>query len=221
MINCDEYDNMFTNIDSIKYINIYNLKNDKIISQIFNEKDEIFVCQKNNIIINHKAYNCCNCNSINDVGTIIIQSSKIIDTKIINNHSEESTIIQYINNIDTEIKIDTSEETTIFQSSVIVETDSSSSITESINISKQSSGKISIGVIIGITAAVVVVIIIITVIIIRFCKKRNKNHLITQSNIDILNNNNLTINNSSNKLSLNHKLKLFLHLQINIQLQYK
>ncbi len=35
MINCYSYSNIFSNISSIKYINLYYFKNDKIISSIF------------------------------------------------------------------------------------------------------------------------------------------------------------------------------------------
>jgi len=53
--------NMFSNINNIRYINLYNFKNDKIISSIFNLKDNIFfVCQRDYILINPNAYNCCN-----------------------------------------------------------------------------------------------------------------------------------------------------------------
>ena len=63
MINCNSYFRMFSNIDRIKYINLYNVKNDKIISNTFNQVDNIiFVCQKDNIIDNIKVYNCCNSN---------------------------------------------------------------------------------------------------------------------------------------------------------------
>ena len=63
MINCYLYNYMFSNIDRIKYINLYNFKNDKIISNTFNQVDNIiFVCQKDNIIDNIKVYNCCNSN---------------------------------------------------------------------------------------------------------------------------------------------------------------
>ena len=63
MINCHSYNNMFSDINNIKYINLYNFKNDKIISNIFNNiNNSIFICQKNKIINNPKAYNCCDSN---------------------------------------------------------------------------------------------------------------------------------------------------------------
>ena len=63
MINCNSYENMFLDIRNIKYINLYYLKNDKIISKVFNNiNNSIFVCQKDIIIDNSKAYNCCDSN---------------------------------------------------------------------------------------------------------------------------------------------------------------
>ena len=63
MINCNSYDNMFSDISNIRYINIYNLKNDKIIANTFNNmNNRIFVCQKEIIINNPQAYNCCDSN---------------------------------------------------------------------------------------------------------------------------------------------------------------
>ena len=84
MKTCTSYDDIFSSIDNIKYINLYNFKNDKIISQIFNEaKNIFFVCQKDNIIINPNAYNCCDfnfeteeCNSYQELtGEIIIDNT--------------------------------------------------------------------------------------------------------------------------------------------------
>ena len=63
MINCNSYKKMFSNISNIKYINLYYFKYDKIISNIFkNTNDTIFVCQKDKIIDNPKAYICCDSN---------------------------------------------------------------------------------------------------------------------------------------------------------------
>ena len=63
MKSCTSYYDIFSSIDNIKYINLYNFKNDKIISQIFDEaKNIFFVCQKDNIITNPNAYNCCDYN---------------------------------------------------------------------------------------------------------------------------------------------------------------
>ena len=63
LINCNSYDDMFSDISSIRFINIYYLKNDKIIAKTFNSiNNPIFVCQKDKIIDNSKAYNCCDSN---------------------------------------------------------------------------------------------------------------------------------------------------------------
>ena len=63
MINCHSYNNIFSDINNIKYLNLYNFKNDKLISNIFNNtNNSIFICQKNKIINNQKAYNCCDSN---------------------------------------------------------------------------------------------------------------------------------------------------------------
>ena len=60
MDNCDSYSNMFSNISNIKYLNLYNLTNDKIFADTFNETDNLYACQKENILPN--AYNCCDYN---------------------------------------------------------------------------------------------------------------------------------------------------------------
>ena len=63
MKECTSYDDIISNIDNIRYINLYNFKNDKIISQIFKyAKNIFFVCQKDDIITNPNAYNCCDYN---------------------------------------------------------------------------------------------------------------------------------------------------------------
>ena len=73
--NCYSYSNIFSNNNRIQYINMYNFKNYKNISMIFNEiNHHFFVCQKDDIIKNPKAQNCCNynfeenkCNSAVDI----------------------------------------------------------------------------------------------------------------------------------------------------------
>ena len=89
MINCVLYDEMFSNIDSIKFLNLYNFKNDKIISKIFSKIDELFVCQKTNIINNPKTFNCCNynfekneCNLNLNIDTINLDTTNIDTTNI-------------------------------------------------------------------------------------------------------------------------------------------
>ena len=62
LINCYLYDQMFSNYHEIRYVNLYGIKNDKIISETFNKINNLFVCQKDKIITNAKAYICCNYN---------------------------------------------------------------------------------------------------------------------------------------------------------------
>ncbi len=63
MSKCENYINMFSSTNSIKFINLFNLANDKTISQVFNKtKTLIFICQSEEIIKNSKAYNCCDYN---------------------------------------------------------------------------------------------------------------------------------------------------------------
>ena len=89
MKNCISYNDMFSNNINIKYINIYNFKNDKIISYTFNNiNNPIFICQKDKIINNPKAYYCCdsnlrayNCSSINNINNI--KSSNSISIGVI------------------------------------------------------------------------------------------------------------------------------------------
>ena len=89
MINCYSYDNMFSEIDNIRYINLYNIKNDKIISNTFNNvSNPIYVCQKDIIIDSPKVYNCCDslgkvyeCNSPNNIIPSEIDKTDSSNTK--------------------------------------------------------------------------------------------------------------------------------------------
>ena len=69
---------MFLNVNNIKYLGLYNtIDNDKFISKSkLNEIDELFVCQKNNIISNTKAVNIC-CNYYN-IETDLCESDNFI-----------------------------------------------------------------------------------------------------------------------------------------------
>ena len=66
MIKCHSFHDMFSNIDNIRYIDIKNLKNDKIISLSFNKSELFYVCQSLIIINNSNAYNCCEYNITTD-----------------------------------------------------------------------------------------------------------------------------------------------------------
>ena len=73
MINCTKFNDMFTTIENIIYINIKNLQNDKVICNIFNKKEDVFyVCQSSIIIDNPKAVNCCNYIIENDTCALIL-----------------------------------------------------------------------------------------------------------------------------------------------------
>ena len=62
MANTKSYDKMILANNKIKFINLYNFKNDKIIAEIFKKKKNFYVCQKELIITNPRAYNCCDYN---------------------------------------------------------------------------------------------------------------------------------------------------------------
>ena len=62
MANTTSYGNMISANNNIKFINLYDFKNDKIISKIFKKKNYFYVCQKELIITNYKALNCCDYN---------------------------------------------------------------------------------------------------------------------------------------------------------------
>ena len=99
MINCDSYENMFSDIRSIKYLNLYQFKNDKIISRIFNSiNNNIFICQKYNIISNPNIYNCCN----SDFEPYDCISSSIEINSIIYNLYTENNIISFSSNLNNE-----------------------------------------------------------------------------------------------------------------------
>ena len=62
MANTRSYGNMILANNNIKFINLYNFKNDKIIAKIFKKKKNFYVCQKELIITNPRAFNCCDYN---------------------------------------------------------------------------------------------------------------------------------------------------------------
>ena len=179
MFNCYSYNNMFSDISNITYINLYNFKKDKIISRTFNNtSNPIFVCQKDKIIDNEKAYNCCN--SDLKVYDCITPKTNIPPTTNIpktNNIVPPTTNIPKPNNIitpTTNIPITNNiipQTTNIPKTDIIIpldidKTDSSNNDFTS-NITKSSSS-ISIGAIIGIIAGGIVFIL--GVIIIICCK---------------------------------------------------
>ena len=54
---------MFSNISNFKYLNIYNISDSyNILSDLFREANDLYVCQKEELIINPNIHNCCNYN---------------------------------------------------------------------------------------------------------------------------------------------------------------
>ena len=98
LTNCDSNDDLFSNITSIKYINIYNITDNKIISKEFENVNDLFVCQLENIIINEKVYNCCDydievdeCQSFPE--TTIIDTETDIQDEIIPNKVRDTSLV--------------------------------------------------------------------------------------------------------------------------------
>ena len=94
------YENMFYNVTNIKYINLYNCKNCENLSEVFRQTNKFFVCQKDIIINNSNAYNCCDYNFENDecnhdsdeTDSDDIDSDKTDSDKTNNNPNKESTL---------------------------------------------------------------------------------------------------------------------------------
>ena len=162
LINCQSYDNIFSNIDNIRYINLYNVKNDKIISEIFNEaKNPIFVCQSDELITNPKATYCCDYNIITNECNLEIISDEF-DTS--HNPITESVTS------DVPVVSDKSGQS----DSRVVPTSSDSDNGQNDTPypgSSRSSSKMSIGVIIAIVGGILAVLGIITLIIC-CCRKK-------------------------------------------------
>ena len=183
MINCENYENIFSNILNIRYINLYNFQNEKIISQIFNEIDNLFVCQKINNITNLNGHICCNYNfETNKCNSVFIEDT-----------SEETTNIQssIINVRETD-------------SVVLKETNSDNLI---INLSRGSSSSISIGIIIGIIIGVLFAIGI-AIFIIYFCKRRNKKFNDEGLCANNLNSSNIQIKNFDFETTSQYKIEI-------------
>ena len=155
MINCGSYDNMFSNINNIRFINLSDSSNDKIISTYFAEiNNDIQVCQKDNIISNTKLNICCNYDFTIDKCDLNIDS--IYPDKTNNpgtsNEIDIPDTVKYLEKSDNDNSDSSSENYIQYKSN-------------------KSSAKISIGVIIGIIIGIVTLITIITIIIC-YCKKK-------------------------------------------------
>ena len=188
---CYVYDNFFSNISNIKYINLYNFTNDRIISDIFNSNaNQIYVCQKENIIYNPNAYNCCDSNF--KVYECIIPAIPIPDSSDKNNPDTKN-----IDYPDTKI-IDS----TYAKLEPII-TDSSNEEIPNLNNSPSSSGGISTGVIIGIIIGGVVFITAVVLAIVFFVRKKNKK--IPQPRLDDSRKNITVIKTSENENNFPHE----------------
>ena len=102
MINCNSYSNLFSSIDNIRYIDLYNFQNDKILSRIFSEiNNDLFACQRDNIITSAKAYNCCDYNFIDDICNSNLYGYSSIISQTDSSSSEETNITIPSNNTQT------------------------------------------------------------------------------------------------------------------------
>jgi len=66
--------NMFKNNNNLKYIDLINAKDSylNIKEATLNQKDDLIICQKDNIFINTKATYQCDIQNFNNVNLIII-----------------------------------------------------------------------------------------------------------------------------------------------------
>ena len=152
LTNCNSYENMFSNMNSIKHINLDNFSKREIILKIFNEIDnKIFVCQKDNIITHSKVYICCNfnfktdkCYSNSDIDTA--EETNVIDSPVIKDSSNTEMNTDNLNDEDI--------------------------INQNINRPKNSSKKMSFGIIIVIIMSVIVLIAGIIFVVFCLCKKK-------------------------------------------------
>ena len=160
MMTITSYENIFSSTSSIRYINLYNFKNDKIISEIFKEIDHIlYVCQKESIITNQKAFNCCDYNFESDT---CYPYSDTISSK-------------YSTYIENTIKYDTDTESNYYTTDVVENNGIDTSY------GNASSNK-SIALIIGIIVGEIVIVIIFVVVII--CWRRRKQATYPPTNDD-------------------------------------
>ena len=131
MKNCNNFENMFSDISTIKYLNLFKFKNDKIISTLFKEAKDIIICQSEKIVTSPSAIYCCGYDFKNNiclepVPTNIPFPSKI-PTSIANKIPTESpiAITTYIkNNIKTTIPSKINE---ISKSTTIIDDDDDNS----------------------------------------------------------------------------------------------
>jgi hypothetical protein len=103
-IKCDLYNNMFSYYTNLKYIDLKNLKNDKILTGNFNNTKLFYVCQSMNLIRNSYAINCCvydiendECDYIPFIPTTTIFESTIIDENSLQIESTQYTLNNQFN----------------------------------------------------------------------------------------------------------------------------
>jgi len=92
---CDSYNNMFSNYVNLKYIDIKNLKNDKIIQNSFKNNKSFYVCQSMDLIRNSFAFNCCVYDIENNECDYIPPSTTILESTIIDESSFLIHITEY------------------------------------------------------------------------------------------------------------------------------
>jgi len=83
MFNATSYDDMISPNNKIKFLNLYEFKNDKIMSEVFKNKKDFFICQKEFIITNPHAFNCCDYNFETDDCNYVGPSLSILDSTLI------------------------------------------------------------------------------------------------------------------------------------------
>jgi len=79
MFNATSYDDIISPNNKIKFLNLYQFKNDKIMREIFKQKKDFFICQKEFIITNPHAFNCCDYNFEADDCDYVGPSLSIVD----------------------------------------------------------------------------------------------------------------------------------------------
>ena len=116
MVNCNDYKDMFLNDNNLRYINWLNLTNTKIISELFSNNKNLYICLKENTITNRNINYCCYYNLENDIcentNPPPIYGNRNSEPSTSTNITSTVDILQTVINSPTKI-IDESDETTI------------------------------------------------------------------------------------------------------------
>ena len=114
--------NMFKGLDNLRYISLYGTNNSflNITETNVNKKDNLYVCQNDEIITNPKAHYCCNYNFITDQCEYISSTMLLIGTSFITEAPTSIKLTEYL--FTTEV-ID-SETDKIFTTNTQIEKDS-------------------------------------------------------------------------------------------------